>query len=91
MSGAIHIKSVEVQACALIAELVVDIDYNSVSYSSCDVGERPLTINPNGRTVENAVRVGHHPGYVEVVGNSGSLGRKAEKKKKSSSSVERIR
>lgn len=72
MGGSIHEKPVEVQACALIAELIDDIDHNTVSYSSPDLGDWPLAVDTNGRSFESTVRVRCDPGDIEVVGDNSS-------------------
>lgn len=83
MSAAIHVKSMEMQTCGLVAKLIVDIDYHVVSNSGCDLWNWPLTVNPNSRTLKNAIRVGQDPCDVEVVGYSRSISQRADQRKKS--------
>ena len=75
---AIHVKPVEVQACALVTELIVDIDHNTVSYSSSDLRNRPLPVDSNGRTLKSTIGVGYDPSDVEIIGNSSARNKDAD-------------
>ncbi len=84
MGGAILKQAVKVQAGALVAELIVHIDHKVVSYRGSDLRNRPLAVNPNGGTVESAVRVRCYPCDIEIVGNSSGANKRAKKKESKS-------
>jgi len=91
MGGAIHKEPMEMQACALIAELVVDIDHNTVSYSSPDLRNRPLPVDTNGRTLKSTIRIRYNPGDIEIIGNNSATYDQAEVEKKDNMSREQVR
>lgn len=90
VGGAIHIESVEMQACALIAKLVVDVDHNTISHSSPDLGVRPLAVDTKGRTLKSTVRVGYNPGDIKIIGDNSATNERAEVQKKDGISCERV-
>ena len=76
---AIHIRStilkqsVEVKRSRDIAESVVSIDDDLVSYVCSDLWYRPLSIDADHGTLEFAIGVCSRPADVEVMNDSGSL------------------
>ena len=91
MGGTIHVQPMEVQACALIAELIVDIDHNNVSHSSSDLRNWPLAVDSDGRTLESAIRICYDPSDIEVIGKGSATDVKAKVKNEDKISREQIR
>lgn len=56
-----------VKADRVISELVVDIDDQAIALGDIDGRDWPLSIDTDGRPVEQTIRVGRDPGYVVVV------------------------
>lgn len=73
--GAIHFvctvlkEAMKVNACALIAELIVNIGNDLVTLGEIEHWQRPLSIDTNGRTLLLSVWIGRDPGDVPVVGH----------------------
>ena len=72
------------QTRAFIAELVDNIDHNSVPYSRSDVRYRPLPIDSYDRSIEKAIRVSSDPCDVEIVRDGGCTGEPAETEEENS-------
>ncbi len=66
------------QTGTLVSELIQHINDNTVSHSGSDVWDRPLAVNANDRSREQAVRIGSHPCDVEVVYDGGCLSEHAK-------------
>ena len=71
MSGSILEQAVEVQRSRLVSQLVRDVNDDVVTNVGGDRRQRPLSVYTNGAPVERTIRVGGHPGHVEIVANSG--------------------
>jgi len=74
VSGAILKKAMEMQAGTRIAQLVVEMDDNSITHRSCDGRDRPLTVDAHDGTFESTIRICPNPTNVEVISNSGGIG-----------------
>jgi hypothetical protein len=51
----------------LIAELIVDVDNDSVANSRLDTRNGPLSIDPDGRSITKTVGVSGDPSNSEVI------------------------
>jgi hypothetical protein len=65
---AIHEKAVKVQRSALIAEVIVQADDDSVADSGFYARNWPLSIDTDNRSRVKTVRVPEDPAYIEVIG-----------------------
>jgi len=68
---AVHEQAVKVQRRGLVAQLVVDLDDDAVANVGLDLGDGPLAVDADDGARERTVRVGRHPGDVEVVVDRG--------------------
>lgn len=59
----------EMEGGGLVPKLILDIDNNSVSLCRSHGWRRPLAIDTNGRSLEDAIWVGTNPGDVEIIGD----------------------
>jgi hypothetical protein len=62
----------------LVAKLVVHVDNHPVADSSLDPWYGPLSINPNDRPVEKAIRIPGDPTNIEIVGTSFGVNHRKE-------------
>jgi hypothetical protein len=81
VGGTVLEKPVEMQAGALIPELVDYIDDNSVSNSGCKMRKGPLFVDANDRADQCIIGVGDDPGNVPVVSDSCGVRCEAKGKK----------
>jgi hypothetical protein len=77
--GAVHVggpileEAVEVDAGALVAEAVVDVDDHLVALVGVERGQRPLAVDADDGAVVAAIGVAVHPRHVEVVCDDGGI------------------
>ena len=71
----IHEEAVKVKGCRLVAERVVDVDDDTVSYRGLDLGNGPLSVDANGRSVGHAIGIRGNPPNVKIILNGGGIGR----------------
>lgn len=55
------------QGSALVAQIIVQIDHNSVADSGLHARDRPLSIDPNDGSIVETVRITIEPSNCEVV------------------------
>jgi hypothetical protein len=65
---AIHEKAVKVQRSALITEVIVQVDDDSVADSGFYARNWPLSVDTHDRSRVEAIRVSKDPAYIEVGG-----------------------
>lgn len=75
MSCAVLVEPVEVQACALVAQIIVEIDNNVVAHIHLNQWQRPFSIDTNHSPLHHAVGIGHDPCRREIVGYDFGRGR----------------
>lgn len=80
---AVLVEAMEVKACGLILQTVLDIHDHAVAYICGYRRYRPLTVDANSLALESAVGIRNDPANVEIIGDSGSFGNIVEKKKRS--------
>lgn len=61
MSRAILEEAMKVQACALVAKIIVKIDHNVVTHVHLNQWYGPFSIDANYTPLHHAVRVRHDP------------------------------
>jgi hypothetical protein len=73
VGGAILENAMEVDAGALVAETVVDVDNHLVALGRVESGNGPLAVDADDGAVLAAIGVAVHPRHVEVIGDDGGV------------------
>lgn len=60
-------NAMEVQARGYVPELVVRVDNDCVTFGCVHGGKWPGTVDAYNGSVQRAIRIGGHPGYLEVI------------------------
>lgn len=69
--GPVHEKAVEMERGRLVAQLVVDIDDDAVSYVGLNAWNRPLAVDADDGPLMRAIWIRRDPSDVEVVCDGG--------------------
>lgn len=67
VSAAVHVQPMKVEAGALIAQRVFDVDDDLIPFGCNDRRDRPLSVDADYLAVVLTVRIRVCPGYVEVI------------------------
>ena len=62
-------KAMEMQTCALVPKLIINIDNYPVTKGPYNGRNGKLIVDANNRPCVHAIRIGEQPRYIEVVGD----------------------
>jgi hypothetical protein len=79
VSRAIHVQSMKVETGALVAQGVLNVDNDLITFGRNDRRDWPLPVDTDDRAIVLTVRVGVCPTYVEVVCDRSTMSRRQKK------------
>lgn len=73
VSGAVHVQSMKMETGAFVAQGVLDVDNDLITFGCNDRRDWPLSVDTDYRAIVLTVRVGVCPTYVEIVCDRSTL------------------